>query len=250
LRPSGRVIEAKIGGVPLDGDSVSQGETARAGLLQGESAAVTAIVSSVADQSTNLLQVIDGSIEDVAVLSRVKSDATFYLRNRARSARLRELGVRLPGFFGRAGDDTVHVAGRLRNGSLTIGGRRGTDVRERTLRLTPRLAWALLFPTTRIGSESVVAGAMWLAALLVPFAYWSARAARLSGGHAMWWGIRAAIVIASLLGPALVLPIATSLWWEWGVAILTIAAGELAVASSVARWEPQSQRARSSFETS
>ena len=248
LKPSGRIVDARVAGEPLTGDSVRNGETVRAGLLQGEPAVVTAIVSASGEQSTNLLQVIDRSIDDVVVLSRVKQDAPFSARNRARGARLRELAVRLRGFFRGFGEDTVHVAGRVQNGSLIIQARHAGNVREQTLPLTPRLGWALLFPTTRLGSESVLAGGIWIAALLLPFSYWSARAARLSGNRRLWWLARAVVVIACFALPARVMPIATSLWWEWAVGILTIVAGEIVVASSLERWDASRQRARSSFD--
>jgi hypothetical protein len=250
LQPSGRVIAASVAGEPLTSDSVHNAESIRAGLLRGAPVVARTIVSSNTDQSTHLLQVVDGAIDDVVVLSRAKADATFSIRNHGRAARLREVAVRLPGVFRAIGEDTVEITGRIRDGSLVIGARRRVDIREAVLRLTPRLGWALLVPTTRVGTESVIAGALWLGVLVFPFAYWSARAARLSGDRLRWAVARLLVVVGCFAAPSFLLPIGDSLWWEWAVGILTIGAAEAIVASSLGRREPQGQRGRSSFDAS
>jgi hypothetical protein len=229
LRPNGRVVDVRIAGEPLTGDVVGNAGRLRTAILRGEPVVAGAIVAPGEGQSTNLLQVIDTTFDDVVVLSRAGEDATFSLRQHARDLRLRALTVRIPGFFRNVGSDTVRLAGRLRDGSLVLVGRHGANVREQTLPLTARLGWALMIPGP-LGTESHLAGALTLVGMLAPFAYWSARAARLSGRGVSWMFVRSVVLLVCFAAPAAVFRIAPSAAWEWGVAIATLAAAEVGVA--------------------
>jgi hypothetical protein len=177
------------------------------------------------------VQVVDGPVDDIVVVSRVHDHAAFSLRNRGRDARLRELAVRLTGLFHGPGTDTVRVTGAWRQGYLVIAGQRGRTVREYALPLTASLGWALLLPVTGgVGPAFLPVSAAWLAILMLPFAYWSALAARASTATFGWRVIQAVVIGAALLVPSWVLPLASPRWWEWAVALATIAAVETTVA--------------------
>ena len=236
LGPSGRILDVRVAGQPVTvDDTVRNGATVRAGLLAGRPVVVSAIVSRDPTQSTHLAQILDFDIDDIAVVSRVRDDAVFHLRNAGRDARLREIAVRLTGFFRESGSDTVRITGAWERGSLVIAGQRGSTVREYVLPLTASLGWAFLLPNVGVGPSYTPVSAAWLAILLLPFAYWSTLAARAPRAAVRWHVVQAIVIATALLGPSRMLPLATPRWWEWVVALAVVGVTELA-AVAIFRW--------------
>ena len=233
---SGRILDLSVAGqaVMVD-DTVRNAAAVRAGLLAGQPVVVTAIVPRDPTQSTHLAQILDFDIDDIVVVSRAGDHATFHLRNAGRDARLREVAVRLTGFFREPGSDTVRVTGAWEHGSLVIAGQRGSTVREYVLPLTASLGWAFLLPNGGVGPSYTPVSAAWLAILLLPFAYWSTLAARAPSAAVRWRVVQAIVIGAALLGPSRILSLAPPRWWEWVVALAVVGATELA-AVAIFRW--------------
>jgi len=236
LGPSGRILDARVAGQPVTvDDTVRNAAAVRAGLLAGQPVVVTAIVPRDPAQSTHLAQILDFDIDDIVVVSRARDDAVFHLRNAGRDARLREIAVRLTGFFREPGSDTVRVTGAWDRGSLVLTAQRGSTVREYALPLTASLGWAFLLPNSGVGPSYTPVSAAWLAILLLPFAYWSTLAARAPNGAVRWRVVQAVVIAAALLGPSRILPLAPPRWWEWVVALAVVGVTELA-AVAIFRW--------------
>jgi hypothetical protein len=236
LGPSSRILDVRVAGQPvMVDDTVRNAAAVRAGLLAGKPVIVSAIVPRDPAQSTHLAQILDFDIDDIVVMSRVRDDAVFHLRNAGRDARLREVAVRLTGFFREPGSDTVRVTGAWERGSLVIAGQRGSTTREYALPLTASLGWAFLLPNGGVGPSYTPVSAAWLAILLFPFAYWSTLAARASSGAVRWRVVQAMVIAAALLGPSQILPLAPPRWWEWVVALAVVGVTELA-AVAIFRW--------------
>jgi hypothetical protein len=236
LGPSSRILDVLVAGQPvMVDDTVRNAAAVRAGLLAGKPVIVSAIVPRDPAQSTHLAQILDFDIDDIVVMSRVRDDAVFHLRNAGRDARLREVAVRLTGFFREPGSDTVRVTGAWERGSLVIAGQRGSTTREYALPLTASLGWAFLLPNGGVGPSYTPVSAAWLAILLFPFAYWSTLAARASSGAVRWRVVQAMVIAAALLGPSQILPLAPPRWWEWVVALTVVGVTELA-AVAIFRW--------------
>jgi hypothetical protein len=236
LGPSSRILDVRVAGQPvMVDDTVRNAAAVRAGLLAGKPVIVSAIVPRDPAQSTHLAQILDFDIDDIVVMSRVRDDAVFHLRNAGRDARLREVAVRLTGFFREPGSDTVRVTGAWERGSLVIAGQRGSTIREYALPLTASLGWAFLLPNGGVGPSYTPVSAAWLAILLFPFAYWSTLAARASSGAVRWRVVQAMVIAAALLGPSQILPLAPPRWWEWVVALTVVGVTELA-AVAIFRW--------------
>jgi hypothetical protein len=236
LGPSSRILDVRVAGQPvMVDDTVRNAAAVRAGLLAGKPVIVSAIVPRDPAQSTHLAQILDFDIDDIVVMSRVRDDAVFHLRNAGRDARLREVAVRLTGFFREPGSDTVRVTGAWERGSLVIAGQRGSTIREYALPLTASLGWAFLLPNGGVGPSYTPVSAAWLAILLFPFAYWSTLAARASSGAVRWRVVQAMVIAAALLGPSQILPLAPPRWWEWVVALAVVGVTELA-AVAIFRW--------------
>ena len=249
LGPSGRVLDIRVAGEAIVDAYVRKSPEDRAGLLAGEPVVVRAVISQDPSQSTHLAQIVNREIDDIVVISRVRDRATFHIRNRGRDARLREIGVRLTGMFSGSGTDTVDVTGRWERGSLVITGQRGSDVREYRLPLTASLGWAFLLPVSGgVGAAFMPLNAAWLAFMLLPFAYWGAAAARASARPAVWRGLQALVIVAAMLGPSAILPVAPPSWWEWVTALATVAVVELAVGSIVRRTHVNPDRSRDGLE--
>jgi hypothetical protein len=109
----------------------------------------------------------------------------------------------------------------------------------REARLSPTIGWALLVPRVRgLDGRSARATALWLAALLLPLGYWTARwTGRWTAGRRsiVPIALAAAWLTAGLLALPLALGFAAATAMEWLGSVLGVAAG-WALAALLARW--------------
>ena len=188
---------------------------------------------------------------DIAQLSRAGDDLYFQVRMRASDARLPSPTIRLEGAFRAPADrdgqalaeETVAVHGGIVDRRLYAAARiGGAELQRHDVPLTPSLGWTFVAPAGgELGPGYRIPTALWLAALLLPIGYWSAR----SGPRGADGGTPGARVesrpgerVASMLVPAFaivaglgVVSLAFGLGgpaaWEWIAATIGAGAGYL-----------------------
>jgi hypothetical protein len=211
----------------------------RRDLLSGRRVSVTAAVAPGAAQSTNLLQILTPSLDNVVTLDRHGDDAAFFSRMRARDVHLQRLGVRLPGFFAASMGDTVRLSGGRVGPRLEISGERKGRSSANALLLTPAIGWALFVPVRAGLTDSApYAGAVWTIVLLLPFAYWAAWSARRdtgAGARTRWHLTRLVVLVTSMGLIPLAMRIAPSRWWEWASGLAALLIGDRLAAAAGTR---------------
>ena len=178
----GAVLAASTDGVPLPPHRLPKSEGIRARLLR-KGARVEAVIVPGAPTGglAPIVSILDEEQMQILVLGQDGRDLVFRLRTRSRDARLQQPAARLRHAFARVDStDTLRIFGERRGGELAVGmqvGEEGERSRGRAVvALSPSRGWELLWPFERpLGSEARLISAIWLAALLVPLGYWSAR---------------------------------------------------------------------------
>ncbi|HUQ79934.1 MAG TPA: VanZ family protein [Gemmatimonadaceae bacterium] len=228
LKPSGQVLDARASSEPMVGDTMTNVPTVRRDLLAGKPVTVTAAIAPGPSQATSFIQILDTSLDNIVTIDRRGDDAAFFSRLRGGSLRLQRIGVRLPGFFATSVGDTVTLSGARVGPRLEIAGERNGRASSITLLLTPGVGWAL-FVSFRGGlvTGTMLSDIAWTILLLLPFAYWSGRAARLTS-PLRWHLTRLGVACAGIGLVPLVFRIGPSHWWEWLGAMVALLAGHLA----------------------
>lgn len=157
------------------------------------------------------------------------------LRVRHNGSRLRLHGPQVelrdafpPGAGIAPGDDPrrgpeVRVRAELRDGLVRLAAEGAGDRRSWQVPLSPHLAWVFVAGPVRIDRRTVVASAMWLAALLAPLAYWVRLGWRSPAAGPALVAVTALLLVVA---PALA-GFPPPAWWEWGGAAAGLAAGWL-----------------------
>lgn len=128
-----------------------------------------------------IVSIFDLAQSEIMVLGQDQNDLIFRLRLGTADHELHEPEIRLPGALAKPGD-TVDVAGGLRDGHLFVQARSSGMDRSRTAALTPSWGWMFVLPWHyAMGPEGRWLTALWLAGLLFPVAFLSARGLRKPG---------------------------------------------------------------------
>ena len=176
---------------------------------------------------------------EIVLLGQRQRGLHFRIRTRSRLLRLPSptyvLRDAFPATGGSAGStratgEIVRLGGELADGRVSLRAEHGGVERRFTARLSPYVAWSLVLAPLAVDDVGLVIGAVYLALLALPAAFWGARA-----------GWRAALPALALAGAAVlvVVPWLAGLplpaWWEWLAAAAGIGVGWLLGRRRVAR---------------
>ena len=174
----GRLLDARVGAMPLPSRRLANSDSVRRALLAGDP--VTAVVEPAGPTGriAPLASIFDGDQREIAVLGQWDHDLVFRLRARALDWRLRPPAIRLPSVFASPTPETLTVAGAVRRDSLIVtatGGASGAV--GRAVPLSAQWGWSLLLPYEHaFGSEVGWLSALWVGGWMVPIAFWIAAA--------------------------------------------------------------------------
>jgi len=185
----GHLLSASLSGVNAGDGEVPHSDSLRREQLAGRSMLRLAMI---ADRKTNGMAPVFGVWDEYWVgqptmgvlLSQEGTSLTLWLRMRSSDLRLRNVILRLndvltpsPSSAVASGhDDTVYVLGGRADGHLSLSATVGTRRVSTTLPLRPTLGWNLLMPFDYpMGRNATFLTALWVAGLLMPIGFWSAR---------------------------------------------------------------------------
>ena len=212
-----------LDGVPLSCEREVGNAAALARQLRRGRFTLETVAESVEPERRKVVHVVRSPHASLVVLAQHARAAVFQAPVAAQAVRLFAPSVRLPRAFPRRAGAPVSLVGeslegrRLRLTSVHEG-----EHRSVALALSPSYGWTLLFGGGLVPGRGLsLAAALWLAALILPAAYWAGLAAR----PARAFGSLAVAAIAGLG----VLPALTGFepvhWSEWAGAGAGIALG-------------------------
>lgn len=231
----GRVDAASADDVALPPGRIAAGLLARTRLADGTARLSTTVVTSAfgSRRPAPIVRVVDAERHTREMLMQRGHLLLFETRLGAARARFRAPVVGIAGIFpNRPGAEHVaacapgtrlHLEGaweagwyRLRAEGPGCGGAVAVPLR-------PSLGWTMLLPFPYAVGPGVAGPSMlWLAALLLPWSFWSGRA---RGPVVRWLGWSAAMVATGLLVVPAGAGLPPSAWWEWLTALASVAAG-------------------------
>ena len=205
-RFQGRVIHARISGLPIPAESLAQAPRIRAALRGGAPLETTVITGEPTATIAPILRLAFDDNE-VAMVSQSHLDVVLRIRLHTADALLQTPSVRLPGGLSYPSGDTVHIASSYFRNTyrFVVAGPQG--VREGSGIMHPTLGWAMLLPFDYpLGPDAPWFAALWVAGLFAPVGYWAALAgrgesgwrARMSGLVPLGSGVIAALVVVPL----------------------------------------------------
>jgi len=159
----------------------------------------------------------------ILVLGQRQRDLRFTVGTNAAAARLRNATFTLPDAFPSAavvgpGHDPargplVRVSARATRTHVTLGAEWANERRVRTVVLSPHLAWTFVAPFNLVyGRWGPALTVLWVAALVLPMAYWMRRA-RPPGPATR--ALLAVVVVATMWGASWLAGLAPMPWFEW-----------------------------------
>ena len=233
----GKVIEAALAGERMPSARLADTPAIRTRLLAGEGIEAKAISGPPTTRLAPIASVFDEGQQEVILLGQRGTDLIFRIHTRAWSLGLRGPALSLPGVLPSDSGRPLTLSGRLHDGYLEATADTGSGPTTRVLALSPSFGWSLLLPFENyaFGLNVRWLTALWLAGLLLPAGYWTARSVAAGGSPLVGPLPRS----PRLLGPFLLgLPIAIGLagvaawfrlppvpWSEWAAAIAGAGAG-------------------------
>jgi len=210
----GTVTEAKVAGEPMPSARLPDTRAVRERLLAGGGLDVRAVSGPPTARLAPITSVFDEGQQEITLLGQWGTDLVFRIHTRAWSLGLRGPALRvhhaLPADSGRL----FAVSGRLRDGYLEAAADTGGGWATRKLALSPSFGWSLVLPFENyaFGDDVRLLTALWLAGLLLPFGYWTARgpAGAVSGPLLL-----AVVIAAGLAGVAALFRLPSVHWSEW-----------------------------------
>ncbi len=169
----GRVLDARIGDRFVPSTALEDSEAIRAGLIRGDPIVVTATASRFTNSLSTVFSIADEHQRFMLLLGVDGPDLSFFLGRRATDARLIEPVLRVPNVLrGARPGDTVVLQAQLAGRDVCLG-------RRPTLRcdlgLTPGAGWQFLVAVDAARRWTAILDAIWIAALLLPAAFWLER---------------------------------------------------------------------------
>jgi hypothetical protein len=186
----GRVLEARVAGVPVGPHVVAEFDAVRDGLRGGGPVEVVAVAGTPPPRLASIFSIYSSRREEIVLIGPRGDDLVHREFTRASYLRLDNPERRAAGLMeGVAPGDTVRLRAE-RTGAgvcLALDDREVCDVG-----FTPGAGWMLFYDRTGWGERPrALLGAAWLLALAFPFGFWSRR-------HP-WSGLAAAGLAAGVL---------------------------------------------------
>ncbi|MGH7720170.1 MAG: VanZ family protein [Gemmatimonadaceae bacterium] len=188
-----------------------------------------------------ILSIFDEDQREIVLLGQQGSDLVFRVRTRSTRARFQHVGVRLENVFegpeARArGRDTTRIAGGLKGAQLWTWGSRSAAERGASVTLSPALGWVFLMPAHHeLGRLTLPISAAWIAALFLPAAYWSGRAARQRGELSRLAPAAVALVVALGVVPSL-FGFRPTHWSAWVAGAVAVVIGTVVGRRAMGGW--------------
>jgi hypothetical protein len=186
----GRVLAATFGGESIFGGRVQRDSALESKLDAHQAVPLRArILANGSSAGRSEIVVVSSPDGGIASLEQDRNDLVFGVRNGADALLLRPFEFRLRDVFDRGSttpSDTLDLLGRYERNAVTLVARSRTIAVER--RFTPRLSsgWRLFMPLpTYIEGDArdAVMSAAYMALMLTPAGYWTARSAAPGGGR-------------------------------------------------------------------
>jgi hypothetical protein len=221
---AGEVLEARLGGIVIQGKPSPTPVEYRPGVLSGDSLLVKFVSGSGTSKGLSLLAVLSSaSQETVVLLGRDGQDVSVGVRLQASAWRLRSPRIRLDRIIPENSRDTVIAWGGLKDGQLYAGAVVNERRHSRRLPLSVALGWALFLPIDwGLGPETRALNILWLGALVFPLAYWAALTQR-----CLALGLIGSLVLVAALVPPL-FSLTYGGWSDWLTTGIAIAGGTTA----------------------
>jgi hypothetical protein len=233
----GRVLSSTVAGVPIPTGPVDDDAAMRRRvLLDTLTVAARVTTGSMPLQLATVAIVATPQGQALFALGQRRRDLLFRVRMNAERALLRPPLALIPEAFpyvpawaygARAPNDTMELAGGVRDDVLfATATHRGRTVRQ-TVALTPTLGWSFFLPFEYgFGPSTPWLTALWVGGLLAPAGYWGGRETR--GGESRARRRTAALLALTVAMGLGALPLMSRLhaarWWEWAAALAGVGA--------------------------
>ena len=216
----GKVIEAKLAGEPMPSARLTDTPAIRARLLAGEGIEARAVSGPPTLRLAPIVSVFDEGQQEIILLGQRGTDLIFRIHTRAWALGLRGPALSLPGALPADSGRPIRVSGRLHDGYLEATADTGHGPTTRALALTPSWGWSLLLPFENyaFGENVRLLTALWLAGLLLPAGYWTARSLPGPGLHLSGPLLLGLLIAAGLAGVAALFHLPPVHWSEWAAA--------------------------------
>lgn len=202
-RFQGKLIDARIAGLPIPAESLRQAPRIREALRSGAPLETTVITAGSTATIAPILRLAFDDNE-VAMVSQSHDDLVLRIRLHTADALLQTPSVRLPGGLSDASGDTVRIASSYFENRYQISVAGPQGVREGSGTMHPTFGWAMLLPFEYpLGPDARWLAALWVAGLLLPVGYWAALAC--AGGSR--WRAR----VSALVPPAVTIVVALAI---------------------------------------
>ncbi|HTC25392.1 MAG TPA: VanZ family protein [Gemmatimonadales bacterium] len=214
----GEVIDAKIAGEPMPSARLADTPTIRRRLLAGQGIEARAVAGPPPARLAPIASVFDEGQQEIILLGQQRTDLVFRIHTRAWSLGLRGPSLLVPEAIPADSGRQFLAEGHLANGYMEArADARGGSI-GRTLALSPSLGWSLLLPFENyaFGDNVRLLTALWLAGLLLPVGYFTARAQRPGLGPPVLLG---ALIVVGIAGMCWLFRLPPANWSEWAAAI-------------------------------
>jgi hypothetical protein len=169
----GRLLDARVGALPLPSHQLPNSGEVRQALLAGDPLTAVAEPAGPTDGIAPLASIFDGDQREIVVLGQWNEDLVFRLRARAIDWKLRPPAIRLRSVFRSAAPETLTVSGAIKNDRFVVEAAGPGGRVSRVLPLSTQWGWSLLLPFEyAFGSEVGWVSALWVGCWLLPIGFW------------------------------------------------------------------------------
>jgi hypothetical protein len=208
-RYPGRVVAATIDGEAIPNTRFADPRRARHALARGAIVDVTVVPPDTAPWwRAPIVRIVDDSLREALLVGQDGTDLVFGVGTRAAAMRLRPLFFAAHDVFPLANanagtPDTLRIQARYSTNGVVL---RITSVirgtREVRIPVTHAAGWRLIYPRPVFDDGSrrnLIANIAWIAALLVPAAYWASRSRAVRGrGARLALALGAAVALGAV----------------------------------------------------
>lgn len=236
----GRVLRATLRGDPVPSTRFEDSRRARRALLEDDASIEAVVVpAGPTAEIAPVVSIFDGRQREVLVLGQSGRALFFRLRRVSSEARLSTPGFALADVFpARAPSspaDSLHLRAAWSGNRIRLSASGAAMHRVRDITVEPLSGWRLLYPFTYdITRDLPLASLAWLAALLLPVAWWCLRSAPDESRVRAWLPMIAAAVAIAATVAASGARLAVLLVPAGVLAAIAVCVGIRAATSSVA----------------
>jgi hypothetical protein len=233
----GKVIDAELAGERMPSARLADTPAIRTRLLAGEGIEARAVSGPPTARVAPIVSVFDEGQQEIILLGQRGTDLVFRIHTRAWTLGLRGPALLLPRALPADSGRPITVSGRMHDGYLEATADTGFEATTRVLALSPSFGWSLLLPFENyaFGTNVRWLTALWLAGLLLPTGYWTARSvpggasARLNSFPGSQRLLRPSLlgllIVIGLAGVAALFRLAPVHWSEWAASVVGAGAG-------------------------